>query len=178
MAKKNSFRCPLCGRTFAMAAHLGRHSATTHAAKDRPPTRRAPGRPAKATIGRQTHDGRLRLLQELQVARADLAAQAAELNTQLMGLDEVLALLGGPARIDVAPGMRAGRRISAPGTLREHIERVLHARRGPLHVREITTAVLRAGFKSRDKALTRSVGKTLRRMPNVVKAGRGTYRTK
>jgi hypothetical protein len=175
MAKKGKFQCSQCGRSFALAAHLGRHSATTHAAKKRPPARRAPGRPAKATIGRQTNDGRLRLLQQLQAVRADIAAQAAALNTQLMGLDDVLALLGGPARMSVAPGKHDGHRTSAPGTLREHIARVLHAHRRPLHVKEITAAVVRAGYKSRDKELTKSIGKYLVSMPGVIKVGRGTY---
>lgn len=174
MAKSGEFRCSKCGRVFAMAAHLGRHTNTMHA----PRGRQAPRRLGVSPAGRRAVDGRTRLLGELQACRADLAAQAATISSQLASIDEIMIQLGGvphPGRVARAP---RGRRGVRAGSLRDHIERVLRARRGPVQVRDVTAAVLRAGFKSRDKELSKSVGKCLTSMPGVVKVARGTFRLK
>ncbi len=54
--------------------------------------------------------------------------------------------------------------------------RVLAAHRGPMIVRDIAAAVLKAGYKSRDKTLGHTVGKLLAAMPNAVRVARGQYR--
>ena len=43
-------------------------------------------------------------------------------------------------------------------------------------VKDVTAAVLKAGYKSRDRTLGHSVAKWLAAMPNVVKVARGQYR--
>ena len=50
--------------------------------------------------------------------------------------------------------------------------------RGPMTIKEVTAAVLRAGFESRNMELPKTVGKFLAAMPNVVKVDRGVYRMK
>ena len=43
-------------------------------------------------------------------------------------------------------------------------------------VKDITAAVLKAGYPSKSKTLAHSVGVALREMPGVVKVGRGQFR--
>jgi hypothetical protein len=75
---------------------------------------------------------------------------------------------------------RSGRRHPAfrAGTLPAYISQVLHAHRGPIAVKDVAAAVLKAGYKSRDKALPKTVGKYLAAMPGVRKVGRGVFRAK
>ena len=98
MAKIGKFKCPVCGRTFAMAAHLGRHQSTAHAAKKRPARRavvkrrrvkRAPvgPRPALPT-------GASEVAAQLGTYRSQLATQRAEIDSQLTAIDSALAVLG------------------------------------------------------------------------------------
>ncbi len=47
---------------------------------------------------------------------------------------------------------------------------------GEMQVRDITARVLRAGYKSRNKTLDKSVGIALAHMPTVRKIGRGVFR--
>jgi hypothetical protein len=179
MTKQGKFRCSKCGRVFAMAAHLGRHTATIHSPKGQLPIGRAVGKSVGFPFaGARGNDGRVRLLRQLQASRTDIAAEAAAATARLAAIDEVLALFGGSARASVAPRKQRIRGAARPGTLREYIGQVLGTRRGPVPVREITAGVLRAGFKSRDKELTKSVGKCLLRMPGVVKVARGTFQLK
>ncbi len=43
-------------------------------------------------------------------------------------------------------------------------------------VKDVTTAVRKAGYKSKNKTLDKSVGVALSEMPGVKKVGRGTFR--
>lgn len=179
MSKKGRFQCSRCGRSFAMAAHLGRHTSTMHAPQGGSSARRAVLGPARGlAMGRPGADGRGRLLQQLQASRTEIAAQAAALDAQLAALDSVLTLLGGVRRPGRPPRAGGRPRAARAGTLRGYIEQVLRAQRGPVLVRDLTAAVLKAGFKSRDTRLAHTVGKCLVSMPGVGKVGRGLYRLK
>ena len=43
-------------------------------------------------------------------------------------------------------------------------------------VKDVTAAIRKAGYKSKNKTLDNSVGVALADMPNVLKVGRGQYR--
>ena len=172
MAKKGTFNCSACGRTFAMAAHLGRHMSTMHARKGKRTV------PAATTRRSVMTDWARPVLDRLRACRDELAAQRAALDAQVAALDQAIAALGGSvASVKVH---RGGRRRPAvrKGTLPAYISQVLHAHHGPMAVKEVAVAVLKAGYKSRDKTLPKTVGKYLAAMPGVQKVGRGVYRAK
>ena len=173
MARTSKFTCSACGRTFSMAAHLGRHRTTSHGAKGakaKAKSRVQPGAPS-------------RLLDSVRAWRSELAAEQAQLATQLGALDQLLTTLGGTARKPTAERAPKGRRIrggrggAREGSLKSYIEQVLRATRRPMRRAEITTAVLKAGYTSRSKTLAKSVGVALLTMPGVKKIGRGVFRT-
>jgi hypothetical protein len=118
--------------------------------------------------------------------RERLTAERAALDQKLSAIDQALSVLGAaaPARARAARGAmgrgvvaRGGRR-PAGGSLREYIDRVLRANGGVMAVKDITEAVRRAGYPTRNQTLAKSVGVTLRRMNNIVKVGRGRFRMK
>ncbi len=118
------------------------------------------------------------VLARLRACRDELAAQHAALDAQVAALDQAIAALGGSvASVRVH---RGGRRHPAfrAGTLPAYITQVLHAHRGPIAVKDVAAAVLKAGYKSRDKTLPKTVGKYMAAMPGVQKVGRGVYRAK
>jgi len=65
-----------------------------------------------------------------------------------------------------------------PGSLKDFVVRVLSAASGPMSVKDITTAVLEAGYKSRNRTLAKSVGIALAQMPEVARVRRGVFRLK
>jgi len=137
--------------------------------------------------------------------RDELAAQQSQIQQQVDALDRLLAACGSGSAGSARGGMRAGRPAGrkgrrgavaqaprmAPsartrsadedarrGSLRWHIARVVRAAGRPLRVAEVTSAVLRGGYRSRNQTLAKSVGITLAGMPSVEKVGHGTYRAK
>jgi hypothetical protein len=181
MARTAKFKCSACDRTFAMAAHLGRHMSTVHAPKGK---RAAPAAKAKR-VKRPFKTPRLggaaglaAAVGDIQRYRNELAVQRAALDSQVPALDQAITALGGSvASVKVHRGGR-GRLAFRAGTLPACIRQVLHAHRGPMAIKDIAAAVRRAGFKSRDKNLSHSVGKCLAAMPGVQKVGRGVYRAR
>jgi hypothetical protein len=182
MAKKGPFRCSACGRTFAMAAHLGRHQSTVHAAKKPPArpvgsakrrrSRRATARPRQVPLV-----GAARVTAQVGAYRDQLAAQRAELDAQLGVIDRALAVLGvvassGTKRIAAVRRSRAAR----AGSLKSFIIRVLRGRVRPMRVKDITAAVRKAGYATKNKTLDKSVGNALAAMPEITRAARGQYR--
>jgi hypothetical protein len=84
-----------------------------------------------------------------------------------------------PATTKVAAGRRprAGRRGARQGSLKDFIGRVLSGH-GVMSVKEITAGVRKAGYKTRNKTLSKSVGIALAQMPGVEKVDRGQFRLK
>jgi uncharacterized C2H2 Zn-finger protein len=173
MAERKSFKCPKCDRTFRMAPHLGRHMATTHGSR----LKRGGAPRAARTQSRAAARGPAGLLGDVHTWRAELAARQAELETQVAALDQLLAVLAGAApRAAATPGPRGRSRGPVrQGSLKSFVVRVLHAARRPMRRIEIADAVLKAGYKSRDKTFAKSVGVVLRTVPGVKKLGRGVY---
>ncbi len=117
--------------------------------------------------------------------RAALLKQRAEIDSQIADIDQALAKLGftaeAPTRKPAGrrPGPKPGRQAgkTRPGSLKEFVNNVL-AGGGVMAVKDITTEVVRAGYKSKNKTLAKSVGIALTEMKNVKKVGRGRFRVK
>ncbi len=173
MAKRKNFKCPKCDRTFGMAPHLGRHMATMHGNR----LKRGRAAPAAQTRSHAAARGPAGLLGDVRTWRAELAARQAELANQVAALDQLLAVLDGVApKAATTPGPRGRSRGRVrQGPLKSFVVRVLRAARRPMRRIEIADAVLKAGYKSRDKTFAKSVGVALRTVPGVKKLGRGVY---
>jgi hypothetical protein len=63
-----------------------------------------------------------------------------------------------------------------PGSLKDFVGRVLQVRGGPLSVKDVTAAILKAGYRTRSKTPSKKVQIALAHMPNVVRVARGQYR--
>ena len=179
MAKSGSYRCSICSRSFSMAAHLGRHMSTIHGSKRvmRPSSMGAVAAPRGASAG---------LVEAAQGLRARLMEQ-------LTAVDEFLTQLGsatGPAMRAPMPRPAFKRALAAParrqpttvagraGSLKSYIDRVLREAGTPTPVAAIALAVVKAGYKSRDKHLAQTVSRALADMHTVKKIERGVYAAK
>lgn len=116
----------------------------------------------------------------LQSAHRALVAQRAVLDNRIGALENALRAMsatpaGGTGRGRGRRGPGAGRGFRR-GSLKEYIHRVLSSASGPMAVRDVTDGVKRAGFKTKNKTLSKSVGIALTQMPMVTKVGRGTFR--
>ncbi|MFO0838883.1 MAG: hypothetical protein U1D55_10175 [Phycisphaerae bacterium] len=121
----------------------------------------------------------------LQGYRNQLIAQRGALDAQISAIENALAAIGvkGNAARSVGPraGGMAGKAVTASGravrsgSLKDFICRVLSGR-GVMSVKDITTGVRSAGFKSKNKTLSKSVGIALTELPGVNRMGRGRFR--
>ena len=62
------------------------------------------------------------------------------------------------------------------GSLKDFILRVLRGRVRPMRVKDITAAVRKAGYATKNRTLDKSVGNALAATPQIVKVARGQYR--
>lgn len=116
----------------------------------------------------------------LQAYWSELSAQRAEIEAQIQAVARAIEVMGGHA----APARGAGRRPGRPpgggvrpGSLKAFIADVLRGS-GIMAVKDITDGVRRAGYKTRNKTLAKSVGIALTEMRGVAKVGRGRFRMK
>jgi hypothetical protein len=104
---KGEFRCPTCGRTFSMAAHLARHTSTMHRRPGRPKGSMGKskagggariGRPAlsqsRNVEGGQMNDDGSRVLSEMEAYRETLLMQRSNIDRRLEGLQNALSAMG------------------------------------------------------------------------------------
>lgn len=115
----------------------------------------------------------------LQTCHAELLTQRAQIDAQIDAIERALRVMGvqPPARRAWVPG-RPGRppgRGPRPGSLKSYILKVLGSG-GVMAVKDITSAVTKAGYKTKNKTLAKSVGIALTELPSVVKVGRGKFR--
>lgn len=197
---KGSFECPKCDRTFSMAAHLARHMNTIHRAKAGriPPKKKVAKAKTRAgrtkgtgirQAGRPKQDaarsrwplveGSARLLSEIQTYHDELIAQRSSLDAQIDGIASTIETLGAvaPAR-PMRKGAKRDRSAAAgsrAGSLKDYISRVLRQRSKPMSPRNISAAVMKVGFKTKAKDITKAVSNTLPQMKNVKKVGFGMY---
>jgi hypothetical protein len=101
----------------------------------------------------------------------------AEIDAKISAIESALSAMGtAPARGAAAPrGGRGGGRGVRAGSLKYYIGRVL-AGRGVMAVKDITAAVRKAGYKTKNKTLGKSVGIALTQMKDARKVGRGRFK--
>lgn len=125
------------------------------------------------------------LVRNIEQYRQELIGQRDAIDQKLSALDQALrAFSGGGARARAAraaaPARAEDGRAGAafrPGSLKDYITQVL-ASGGTRTVKDISQAVIDAGYKTKNRTLATSVGLALAEMPNVRKVSRGTYRLK
>ena len=186
-----SFKCPKCERSFSMAAHLARHTNTIHGARrgPKPMARRGPGRPRKRRVGRPrgsksharaaTGDGATQLLGQMQSYYSELTARRASLEAQIAGMESAMNVMGAVPMARAA-GRKRGRPVGSvsgarAGSLKDTIVRVLRQRSKALSPKEIAAGVMKAGYRTSTKNLTKAVSNTLPDMSGIRKVGRGLY---
>lgn len=196
-----TLKCSKCSRKFGMAAHLARHmSAIHHVASARPnaaakakKTGRRPGRPkgvrskvavhAKRGNGRRIQfagDGPARVLHEMQAYHSALMTEHTSLQARMDALTNAMATLGtvtpsAPKRKTAKRGRPVGSGVR-PGSLKDHIVRVLRQTSRPMGPRDISAKVLKAGFKTKAKDISKAVSNKLPELKSVKKVGFGLYR--
>lgn len=115
---------------------------------------------------------------ELREGHRRLTMQREAIDAQLAAIDAARAAFetGGGALTGTAASPSAA--AYNPGSLKQHIEQVLSRAGRPLRLMEITEAVRRSGFKTRNKTLDKSIGISLGEMRTVKRIGRGVYRVR
>ncbi|MBK9129085.1 MAG: hypothetical protein IPM13_14980 [Phycisphaerales bacterium] len=120
-------------------------------------------------------------IRSLQSYRSGLLSQRAQIDRQLAAVDAAINTMGGAAgpvpAASAAPAARRGpgRRGPRAGSLKSYIIKVLTGR-GVMSVKDITQAVLDAGYPTKNQTLAKSVGIALTGTPGVQKVGRGKFR--
>lgn len=190
----SAFKCSKCDRSFKMAAHLARHQ-RSHGGGSKAPTatkrmKRRPGRPkgslnARPMTAMSTGGGPAHLVSQMQAYHSDLFAQRASLDMQIAGIENAMNSLGGATPAARAIGVRRGpgrpkgstKIAGGPraGTLKDVIVRVLSQRSSPLAPKDIADSVIKAGYKTKTKDLSKTVSNTLPTMKNVKRVDRGLY---
>jgi len=132
--------------------------------------------------GKSTSSAQLpALVANLRSAHSGLILQRTTVDSQITAIENALRALQvspGGGRISRAArgaGKGGGRRGIRPGSLTDRVQKILASNPEPMRVMEITAAVRRGGFKTKNKTLDKSVGITLRNLPGIVRAGRGLY---
>lgn len=115
----------------------------------------------------------------------ELSAQRADIDAQMQAVARALEAMGGHVALPRGPGRPPGRRPGRPpggkglrpGSLKAYIADVLRGG-GIMAVKDITDGVVKAGYKTKNKTLAKSVGIALTEIRGVTKVGRGRFRMK
>ncbi len=90
MARQPGLKCKVCGRTFKLPLHLGRHMSASHGAPSA--KKAAPGRRVAPRMARSsTANGNL--LERVRAMRGELVSQQSQLAAQVTALDRLIAAL-------------------------------------------------------------------------------------
>jgi hypothetical protein len=113
----------------------------------------------------------------LQLYRDQLLQRRDQIDAQLEAIEQIMAGMGGMAVRSSRAGDDGGAVSSGAraGSLKEFIVQVLRGR-GVMRVAEITNAIKRAGYKTKNKTLSHSVSVALTEIPGAKKVGRGQFR--
>ena len=189
---RRKFKCSRCDRRFSMAAHLARHKSASHGS----PKVKAAGRGGKAASAKPRRtktaavrtriragsparsDGSSGVLRAMALFINDLTAQRNAIDAQITGMQGAMSVLNGSGAL-VPSGARRGRPPGSGGrenSLKPAILSALQKRSTPLSPREIATAVLKSGYRTKSTNLTKAVSNALPEMTNVRRVGRGQYR--
>ncbi len=196
MAK--SFKCNICGKTFAMAMHLGRHRTAVHGVGGKKTkAKTAAAKTAKRKRGRPRGSGRkpssvsvglpaisgapTEVIRTLMNYQAQLQADRDRVEAQLDALSRAIEAMGAvsTATRNSMGARRRGRPVGSggkrKGKLADYIVKVLGQAKKPMKPREISAAVLKAGYPTKSKNLTRSVSNALPTIKGIKKVGFGQY---
>lgn len=130
-------------------------------------------------------------LPNMQAALSALSHQRAMLDEQIDAVSRAISALGGSGNVAMpkaassfgggasatgkrGPGRPAGR-PPRKGSLKDYILRVLGGG-SVMAVKDITDGIMRAGFKTKNKTLAKSVGIALTQLKAVRKVGRGQFK--
>ena len=188
-AKKNAktksgskkLKCAKCDRTFAMPAHLARHQNTTHASglKAKSAKRSSIGQAVRKIGSRHAADTDIQLIGQMRTYRDSLIAERSNLDNRIGAIEQAMSTLGAPTGPTPKRGgsrkVRGGRKGAS---LKMCVEKVLRGSRKPMAVKDITSGVIKVGYKTSNKTLDKSVGIALAAMPSVAKVSRGIFRLK
>src|ERR1051326_1251374 len=109
---------------------------------------------------------------DLVVYRNHLLQRREQIDAQLQAIEQIMAGMGGMAMRSSgrtgSNGAAAGSRGARAGSLKEFIVQVLKGG-GVMRVSEITTAIKRAGYKTKNKTLANSVSAALTEIPGAKK---------
>ena len=189
------FKCPKCDRSFGMAAHLARHMNALHGRKKRAATGRRKGPKARAKgLSRARKVKRVatrrgvraalvggeaaQLVSSMQAYHRDLLTRRESIEAEILAIDRAIDAMGAgraPATVRARRG-RPGGRLARAGSLKSYIVKVLRQRSAAMSHREISSRILRAGYKSKAKDLTKAVSNTLPQLKQVKKVGFGMYK--
>ena len=185
---RKKIKCSRCSRTFSMPAHLARHMNTTHASPAARAARKRMGGRAGSAVrrgpaaviagGDASYADSADILSGIQAYHESLLARRDQIDLELSALGGALSALGGaaarPARVG-AP--KRGRKGSGAreGSLKSYIVKVLERQSTPATPKEIASKVLRSGYKSRAKDLTKAVSNALPELKKIKKVGFGKY---
>jgi len=128
------------------------------------------------------HGLRTAAVASMSAYRKSLVAQRATLDAQIAEIDSALRTMGAgalpaAAGVAVAAPARRGGRAPRKGSMKEFITAVL-GQGGVWAVKDVSEAIVKAGYKSRNQTLAKSVGIALAEMPQAKKIGRGRYQLK
>jgi hypothetical protein len=119
---------------------------------------------------------------DLSAYRNHLVAERDDIDKKIAALETAMSVMGTAAPSGRRPARRTGAgfagAVGRRGSLKTYVAKVLMSGGGTMAVKDVTSRVLRAGYKTRNKTLAKSVGIALKQMPNVRKVGRGRFRLK
>lgn len=115
------------------------------------------------------------VVRSLQSAHQSLVSERSSLDNRIRAIESALSAMSARPGRGFGGRRGGGGRGFRKGSLKEYIHRVL-ASGGTMAVKDITNGVVKAGFKSKNKTLAKSVGIALTQMPMVAKVGRGAFK--
>ncbi len=190
MAKK--FKCPKCSRTFSMKAHLARHMNAIHSKPGsrkagvkkrvkRKVTKKRARRVTRAvSLSAPTGNEGAKVFADMQTYHAGLIEARQSLDGQIGAIVEAMKVMGGTTvtRRKRKPGPKARKttREGRPGSLRDVVTKVMRSRRAAMTPRALSVAVVKAGYKTKAKNLTKAISNMLPKMKTAKKVGHGLYR--
>lgn len=123
------------------------------------------------------------LLVQLKTYHDDLVARVSALQGEMEGVATAITAIEGVApRFGRAPVPGAARRGPRPAgtSLKDFIIKVLGRTSGPMSVKHLGSAILRAGYQTKSRNLGNQISMALAQLTRarkVKKVGRGMYRT-
>lgn len=180
-------------------------TATTRSAKVGRPTSVGAGRPARKSVTRSPvgvlSSESTRFLGDMQSHHANLIAQRTSLNAEIDAIAGAMVALGSDVsssgkkrrgrpvrsgkgavgatskgRGKTGSTRKAGPLTPRKGSLKDYIVRVLGTHSKPLSPHDLGAKVIKAGFKTKSKDLSKAISNALPKIKNIKRVGFGEYR--